>query len=40
VRRIGVDLPDLGAHLDRSLITGMYCRYQPRDAVTWEIDAI
>jgi len=31
IRRIETVLPDLGAHLDRSVQTGTSCRYVPRD---------
>jgi len=30
IRRVGAVLPDLGAHLDRSVRTGTTCRYEPR----------
>ncbi len=38
-RRIGEVLPELGAHLDRSLVTGTSCRYAPQEAVTWVLGA-
>ncbi|MGQ0468102.1 MAG: ATP-binding protein [Sporichthyaceae bacterium] len=36
VGRIAAELPELGAHLDRSLVTGLYCRYQPREPLSWD----
>lgn len=36
-RRIGQAIPELGAHLDRSLITGTSCRYAPAEELTWII---
>ena len=29
IHRVGAVLPDLGAHLDRSVLTGTTCRYAP-----------
>ena len=37
VRRIETVLPELGSHLDRSLVTGTSCRYQPREPLTWTV---
>ena len=37
IHRIEAALPELGAHLDRSIVTGNYCRYQPTEPVTWEL---
>jgi hypothetical protein len=37
IRRIQAVLPELGAHLDRSVITGTTCRYQPVTPVTWKL---
>jgi hypothetical protein len=39
VRRIEANLPDLGRHLDRSIITGTHCRYQPAEPVAWDVSA-
>lgn len=36
-RRIGAVIPELGAHLERSLVTGTSCRYQPREPVNWSL---
>jgi predicted ATPase/class 3 adenylate cyclase len=37
VRRIETVLPELGSHLERSLVTGTSCRYQPREPFTWTV---
>jgi hypothetical protein len=37
IRRIEAVLPELGAHLDRSVITGTTCRYEPSTKVTWKL---
>ena len=37
IRRIDAALPDLGTHLDRSIVTGNYCRYQPTEPLTWDL---
>ena len=37
IRRIEAALPDLGTHLDRSIVTGNYCRYQPSEPLTWDL---
>ncbi|HVH24905.1 MAG TPA: ATPase, partial [Pseudonocardia sp.] len=37
VRRIGAAHPELGAHLDRSVITGTSCRYDPVDPLVWTL---
>jgi hypothetical protein len=37
IHRIGAVLPDLGAHLDRSVLTGTTCRYAPTEPVTWTV---
>ncbi len=37
IKRIGGLHADLGAHLDRSVSTGVLCRYEPRPAVAWTI---
>lgn len=39
IRRITVELPDLGAHLDRSIRTGTWCRYEPSERVRWDLSA-
>lgn len=36
-RRIGEAIPELGAHLDRSLVTGTSCRYAPREDIVWTL---
>jgi predicted ATPase len=35
VRRIADANPQAGRHLEHSLTTGVYCRYQPEQPVTW-----
>ena len=37
IHRIAAVLPELGAHLDRSVITGTTCRYQPVTHLTWTL---
>ena len=37
IRRIDAALPELGEHLDRSVVTGTYCRYQPAEPLTWNL---
>ena len=36
VRKLAAVLPELAAHLDRTLVTGTYCRYRP-DGTRWTI---
>ncbi|MBA2768480.1 MAG: hypothetical protein H0U35_05000 [Sporichthyaceae bacterium] len=36
VRRLDEALPELGAHLDRTLVTGVLCRYRGDEA--WDVD--
>jgi hypothetical protein len=35
IRRIEAVLPELGSHLDRSVVTGTTCRYEPVEPVSW-----
>jgi tetratricopeptide (TPR) repeat protein len=37
IGRVGAVLPELGAHLDRSVLTGTTCRYEPTEPVTWDL---
>ncbi|MHA6782780.1 ATP-binding protein [Pseudonocardia saturnea] len=37
IGRIGAVLPALGAHLDRSVVTGTTCRYEPAEHLTWRL---
>jgi len=37
IHRIAAVLPELGAHLDRSVITGTTCHYQPVTHLTWTL---
>ena len=38
IRKLEPVLPELAAHLQRTIVTGNYCRYRP-DATQWDIDA-
>ncbi len=37
IGRIAAVHPELGAHLDRSVLTGTACRYEPADRCTWQV---
>jgi hypothetical protein len=37
IRRIEAVLPELGAHLNQSVITGTTCRYEPAQHLTWRL---
>lgn len=37
IQRIEAVLPALGAHLDRSVITGTTCRYEPAQPLSWTL---
>ncbi|MDT4964640.1 MAG: hypothetical protein QOF87_4287 [Pseudonocardiales bacterium] len=37
IRRIAAALPELGTHLDRSITTGTFCRYEPTDLPIWDL---
>ena len=37
IRRLEPVVPELAAHLERTVVTGTYCRYRPTD-VEWEVD--
>jgi hypothetical protein len=37
IHRIDTVLPELGTHLDRSVITGTTCRYEPTPGVDWRL---
>ncbi len=39
IGRIEAALPELGSHLDRSIITGTYCCYEPAESLTWDLQA-
>lgn len=39
IRRIEANLPELGQHLDRSIVTGTHCRYEPTEPLTWDVSA-
>jgi hypothetical protein len=38
IRKLDPVLPELAAHLQRTIVTGTYCRYRP-DTTDWSIDA-
>jgi tetratricopeptide (TPR) repeat protein len=37
IHRVRTVLPELGAHLDRSIRTGTTCRYEPAEHLTWTL---
>lgn len=37
IRKLEPVLPDLAAHLERTIVTGTYCRYRP-DTIDWHVD--
>jgi hypothetical protein len=37
IRKLAAAHPELAAHLERSVVTGTYCRYRPDDTV-WDVD--
>ena len=37
LRKIAQSDPTLGDHLGRSIRTGLFCRYDPQDPVSWEV---
>jgi hypothetical protein len=37
IRAIEKEDPTLAAHLDSSLSTGTYCRYQPKESISWQL---
>jgi len=37
ISRIEAVVPELGAHLDRSVRTGTVCRYEPAEQLTWNL---
>ena len=36
IRRLGAEHPELGRHLEASIVTGTYCSYRPEHPVDWE----
>jgi hypothetical protein len=38
IRAIAATDPDLARHLDRSIVTGRYCSYQPETDTEWQVD--
>jgi hypothetical protein len=39
IRKLEPVLPDLAAHLHRTIVTGTYCRYRGDDGVSWDVGA-
>ncbi len=39
IGRISEAIPELGAHLDRSVTTGTYCQYRPDVVIRWDVVA-
>lgn len=37
IRKLELDMPDLAAHLDQTIVTGTYCRYRAEPADSWHI---
>jgi hypothetical protein len=37
INYLSANAPELAAHLDESLVTGVHCCYQPRASVTWSL---
>jgi len=37
IRKLDPSLPELAAHLERTIVTGTYCRYRP-DTTAWDVD--
>ncbi len=37
LKRVREHHPALGAHLDRSVTTGLFCRYEPDDGTVWQL---
>jgi hypothetical protein len=38
IRRLEPLLPELAAHLQRTIVTGTYCRYRDDRSTTWDVD--
>jgi hypothetical protein len=39
IGKLEAPLPELAAHLHRTIVTGTYCRYRGEPGVTWNVDA-
>jgi hypothetical protein len=39
IRAVAAADPDLARHLDRSIVTGRYCSYQPEADTRWQVNA-
>jgi hypothetical protein len=37
IDHLATNAPELAAHLDEALVTGVHCCYQPRTNVTWSL---
>lgn len=37
IRKLDQELPGLAAHLDATIVTGMYCRYRATTSEAWEV---
>jgi hypothetical protein len=37
IRAVAASDPPLARHLDRSIVTGRYCSYQPDTNTTWRV---
>ena len=40
IGKLAPHLPELGAHLHRTIVTGTYCRYRPEAGITWDVDGV
>jgi hypothetical protein len=38
IRKLDAALPELAAHLERTIVTGTYCRYRGEDRIRWDIE--
>jgi hypothetical protein len=38
IRKLEPVQPELASHLERSIVTGTYCRYRPDECTTWQLD--
>lgn len=39
IRKLEPHLPDLASHLERTVVTGTYCRYRADQTGTWDVDS-
>ena len=40
IRKLELDLPELAAHLDQTIVTGTYCRYRAEHVPCWNIETV